>query len=140
MACTPGDHKCIGNDLYECRGFYDPTFPEESVTVWAIIERDSSQCVVEPPEPEPEPTDEELLYANWIRSGGTGSMADWRSLGSPLFYTAEPEYPSTDIRNIAFTVIEVGYPSTDFRNIAFTVIGVEYPSTDIRNINLSLRH
>ena len=47
--------------------------------------------VVYQPEPEPTPTDEELIYANWQRTGGTGSMAYWRSLGSPLYYTPPPE-------------------------------------------------
>ncbi len=37
------------------------------------------------------PTAEELVYANWLRTGGTGSMAYWRSLDSPLFYTPPPE-------------------------------------------------
>ena len=39
----------------------------------------------------PPPTDEELIYANWLRTGGTGSIAYWRSLGSPLYYTPPPE-------------------------------------------------
>ncbi len=36
------------------------------------------------------PTDEELLYANWQRTGGTGSFSYWVSLGKPLFYTPPP--------------------------------------------------
>ncbi|MBA7700479.1 hypothetical protein ES703_109193 [subsurface metagenome] len=45
------------------------------------------------PEAEPPtPTDEELIYANWLRTGGTGSIEYWRSIGSPLYYTPpEPE-------------------------------------------------
>lgn len=92
--------------------------------------------------PPPTPTDEELLYANWQRTGGTGSMEYWRSIGSPLYFTPEPEpepeYPSTDLKNIAITVIGVEYPSTDLKNIAITIIGVRYPSTDIRNIAIAI--
>ena len=42
---------------------------------------------------EPVPTDEELVYANWVRTGGTGSFAEWQALGGPLFYTPPPEEP-----------------------------------------------
>lgn len=31
--------------------------------------------------------DEQLLYNNWMRTGGTGTMDDWRTLGRPLYYT-----------------------------------------------------
>ena len=41
--------------------------------------------------PEPEPTDEELIYQNWLRTGGVGSISYWRSIGSPLYYTPAPE-------------------------------------------------
>ena len=54
MACTVGDQKCIGDNLYECRGHYDP-HTGDLVTGWVLIERDSPQCVVEPPPPPPPP-------------------------------------------------------------------------------------
>ena len=50
----------------------------------------------------------------------------------------EMEYPSTDIRNITINVLGVAYPSTDIRNITINVLGVEYPSTDIRNISIEV--
>ncbi len=35
---------------------------------------------------------EQLIYENWLRTGGTGSIEYWRSIGSPLYYTPpEPE-------------------------------------------------
>ena len=49
----------------------------------------------------PTPTDEELLYANWLRTGGTGSIEYWRSIGSPLYYTPpEPEPEQTYHLNV----------------------------------------
>ena len=48
------------------------------------------------------------------------------------------EYPATDIKNIAISVIGVGYPATDLRNIAIVVRGPEYPATDLRNIAISV--
>ncbi|GAJ20421.1 unnamed protein product, partial [marine sediment metagenome] len=38
---------------------------------------------------------EELIYANWLRTGGTGSIEYWRSIGSPLYYTPPPVYTCT---------------------------------------------
>lgn len=54
MACIEGDEKCIGNDLYVCRGHLDP-HTGEYVTGWVLKERNSPQCVVEEPEPPPLP-------------------------------------------------------------------------------------
>ncbi|MBU1066990.1 hypothetical protein KKE60_04355 [Patescibacteria group bacterium] len=52
--------------------------------------------------------------------------------------TPPPEYPTTDIRQIAITVIGPEYPVTDIRNVVISVVGVEYPTTDIRNIVMSV--
>ncbi len=94
------------------------------------------------PKPEPTPTDEELIYANWLRTGGTGTIEYWRSIGSPLYYTPEPEpepqYPSTDIKDIAFNVVGLEYPATDIKDISFSVVGEEYPATDIKDIAFSV--
>ncbi len=141
MVCTPGEQKCIGFHSFICN-----TFGE-----WALLEYNAPECVYGPPppppepepepEPEPTPTDEELLYANWLRTGGTGSMAYWRSLGSPLFYTPlpepEPEYPSTDIKDITIVgVLGPEYPETDIKEITLSVFGPEYPATDIKDITI----
>jgi len=92
--------------------------------------------------PEPEPTDEELIYANWLRTGGTGTIEYWRSLGSPLYYTPEPEpepeYPSTDIKDIIISVVGPEYPATDIKDIIISIVGVEYPATDIKDIAISV--
>lgn len=56
--------------------------------------------------PPPEPTDEELIYANWLRTGGTGSIAYWRSLGSPLYYTPPPEPEPTKYHWYRVTFID----------------------------------
>ena len=50
----------------------------------SVIAQDSGSVYIEAPPP----TDEELIYANWLRTGGTGSISYWRSIGSPLYYTA----------------------------------------------------
>ncbi len=56
------------------------------------VRSDSGQVFIPPDEPTPTgPTSEELLYANWQRTGGLGSMSYWRSIGSPLYYTPPPE-------------------------------------------------
>ncbi len=116
-------------------------FPEEWVFAviddWYMMEQVVSYVPYEPGS-EPTPTDEEILYANWQRTGGTGSMAYWQSIGSPLFYTSEPEpelqYPSTDIKDIVISVIQKAYPATDIKDIIFSVIGEEYPATDIKDV------
>ena len=55
-----GDQKCIGPDLYEWRGHED-LHTGEIVAGWVLVEGDSPQCPVEPPEPEePEPEPEPI--------------------------------------------------------------------------------
>ena len=86
--CTEHDWKCVGVDLYECLA-----------GKWQLVEPNSPQCYMPPPpppEPEPIPTDEELIYANWLRTGGTGSISYWRSIGSPLYYTPPKPEPAPE--------------------------------------------
>jgi len=88
------------------------TMPDCNVTVFIWVERWSSDhwvydssgskvvSYVPATEP-PTPTDEELIYANWLRTGGTGSIEYWRSIGSPLYYTPpEPEPEPTYHLNV----------------------------------------
>ena len=58
MACTPGDKKCIGPDLYVCGVSFDTT-NFTYVTGWHLSQSNAPECVVELPElpqiPEPAP-------------------------------------------------------------------------------------
>lgn len=49
-----------------------------------------------------------------------------------------PEYPDTDIKDIAFSVVGEEYPPTDIKEVTFSVVGEEYPPTDIKEITFSV--
>ncbi len=53
-----------------------------------------------PPQPQPEPRDIDLLYANYQRTGGTLSFLDWQLVGSPL--TTEAEVSVTEAVRTVF--------------------------------------
>ena len=63
-----------------------------------------------------------------------GSASKVVSLEVPV-----PEYPATDLKNIAIIVRGPAYPATDLRNIAIVVRGPLYPTTDIKNIAIIVR-
>ena len=63
-----------------------------------------------------------------------GSASKVVSLEVPV-----PEYPATDLKNIAIIVRGPAYPATDLRNIAIVVRGPLYPATDLRNIAIVVR-
>ncbi len=60
MACTPGDKKCIGDDLYVCGVSFDTNLMTY-VTGWHFSQSNAPECVVEPP-PEEEEEPEEPVY------------------------------------------------------------------------------
>lgn len=60
MACTPGEKKCIGPDLYVCGVSFDTNLMAY-VTGWHFSKSNAPECVVEPP-PEEEEEEEEPVY------------------------------------------------------------------------------
>lgn len=83
--------RSIGSPLY-----YTPTEPEPTVyycpycggKAYSQAAIDAHVAAVHEV---PGPTAEELVYQNWLRTGGSGSISYWRSIGSPLYYTPGPE-------------------------------------------------